>query len=534
MFYRYLHITFLAATLLSFFIKPEELYCITPKSNYGIDSTRVNSSPAYQSNPNLNFQDFISGVNSIYVITPEELSPKLFNDDLFLSKYRNLITTYLHSIGIINVAISSMEYDSLDSLVSLTQTAVFKLNLDFTKNYISKVIFSFTSCNKDEFRFEKNVDYYIDAGWDKVLSGFLKSIYSQVVTFNKNKSYKLRSTFTAWNESKITDYLDNSTDRLEGIYEKYASDTQFKIAVVKNKGNYEIIYLAGAKNKFDWKEGDLKGIIRETAIKNFYKVDWLLADKSMVPEVYLSTAEENFLKFDFIDPKINSSSKYVKMYPSYSQGKTITPSAFATSGTGFAISKNGLIATSYHVIENSNSIVVQFNDNNGAHNYPAEVLIEDKTNDLAVLAIKDKSFKTFDEIPYMVSGEESSIGKDVFTLGFPLIETMGKSIKLNNGIISSHSGFLDDDKFYQLTMPINSGNSGGPLFDKTGRLIGIITGKHSGAENVTYALKSVYLKKLIEKMPDLKIRSEGNSLIHKSFTDLIQSVQKFICVIEVK
>jgi S1-C subfamily serine protease len=499
------------------------------------DTISVKNKTAFQSNKNLNFNDFRSGINSVYVITPSEISSKLFKDTLFLSKYRGLMSDYLHSIGIENVAISSGEQERLDSLVSLTQSAVFQLKLDFTDNYISQIIISFISCNKDEFRFEKSTSYYIDSNWDKVLLEDMKSMYCQVVPFNAAKSYKLNSTATGWKEKNIIDYLENNkTDKIEGIYEKYAADNQFKIGVIKNKGSYEIIYLAGARNKIDWKEGDLKGVIRKTSIKDFYKVDWYMTDKSKVSEVYVSAAEENFLKFDFIDPKVKSASRYIKMFPSFMQGKSVTPSTFASSGTGFAISKEGIIVTCYHVIENGNSIIVRFKDKNQTRSFKADLLKADKENDLALLAIKDSSFTEFNNIPYSVAGDESDVGADVYTLGYPLIETMGKSIKLSSGIVSALSGFLDDGKYYQLAMPINSGNSGGPLFDKTGRLIGVITGKHSGAENVTYALKAALLGNLVKELPVQGNISNKAFETGKPLNEMVKSVQKYICVIEVK
>jgi len=495
-------------------------------------SPKYNTS--FQSNKGLNFYDFIQGINSVYVVTPEELSANLFDDNYFQSKYRKLINDYLRGIGIINIAISQDEQDQLDRTVSLTQSAIFKINLDYTNNYISEVSFSFVSCNKDEFRFSKNTDYYVDNNWDDFLFEIFKSSYWYSLTFNPAKSYKLNSLITEWYLQTLEKYFnENATDKFEGIYEKFASNDQFKIAIVKNGTGYDIIYLSGAKNKIDWKEGDLKGTFRKTAIKDFYKVDWVMADKTINKEVYLSTKEEHFVNFEFADPSIGSNSKYLKIYPPFSSEQTTSQFLPSASGTGFAISTDGLIVTNYHVIENGDSITVQFSEGAEAKTYKTKILLEDKTNDLAVLSIVDKNFKPFENIPYKIATDESEIGTDVFTLGYPLIETMGESIKLNNGIISSQSGFLNDRQSYQLSMPINKGNSGGPLFDKSGNLVGIVSAKHTSAENAAYALKTLPLINLLKKIPaGVEIINE-NAPEEKPLPQLVKSVKNYVCLIKV-
>jgi len=494
-------------------------------------SPKYNTS--FQSNKELDFYDFIQGITSIYVVTPERLS-SLFDDNLFQSKYRNLVNSYLHGIGMTDVAISSDEQDQLDRSVSLTQSAIFKINLDYTGNYISEISFSFISCNKDEFRFSKSSDYFIDGNWDGFLLDTFKSIYWYSSMFNPAKSYKLNSLSTDWNEKSLEKYFnETATDKFEGIYEKFASNDQFKIAIVKDETGYDIIYLSGAKNKIDWKEGDLKGTFRKTAIKDFYKVEWVMADKTINKEVYLSTKEEHFVNFEFADPAIGGNSKYLKIFPPFSSEQTTSQSVPSASGTGFVISNDGLIVTNYHVIENGDSITVQFYDNNETKSYKTKILLEDKTNDLAVLSIIDDAFKPFKNIPYKISSEESEIGTSVFTLGYPLIETMGESIKLNDGIISSRSGFLNDKQSYQLSMPINKGNSGGPLFDKSGNLIGIVSAKHTSAENVAYALKTLPLINLLKKIPAGVEIINKNTQEEKPLPQLVKSVKNYICLIKI-
>jgi S1-C subfamily serine protease len=528
-------IKFSVISLLIFSVsKGDPLTGETEAPKYNISSAKY--IPSFQSNNKLDFYDFISGINSVYVVTDNELSAKLFNDVMFESKYRKLLINYLHGIGIQNVAISTDEQNQLDKTVSLTTAATFRIKLDYTGMYISKIYFSFSSCNKDEFQFSLPVDYYIQNKWDEFLLESFKKMYWYSVSFNSGNSYKLNSVTTNWNEEKIVKYLDgNSIDKVEGIYEKFGSGDKFRIGIVKESDLYKLIYLSGAKNKFDWKEGDLKGIAKKTAVKDFYKIDWVMSDKSTNSNVYFSTKEEHFLNFDFMDPAVISNAKYLKMYPTFSSEITVSQSFPSASGTGFLISKEGLIVTDHHVIENGGSIIVNFNDDDPVRNYKCKILADDKLHDLSILAIIDDNFKLSEDIPYKISLDESEVGTSVFTLGYPLIETMGESIKLNDGIISSKTGFLNDQSSYQLSIPINPGNSGGPLFDKTGNLIGVINAKHSSAENAAYALKSIYLFNLLKKLPAYYIeKAVGLNKIHyKSFSKLVKSVQKYICLIKV-
>jgi S1-C subfamily serine protease len=111
---------------------------------------------------------------------------------------------------------------------------------------------------------------------------------------------------------------------------------------------------------------------------------------------------------------------------------------------------------------------------------------------------------------------------------------MGDEIKLTNGIISSKTGFQGDITSYQISAPIQPGNSGGPLFDKFGNLIGVINAKHIGAENVSYAIKVSYLKNLIDLLPTEPTLNNINVLKNLSLSDQVKQLNKFVYIIEVK
>lgn len=201
-----------------------------------------------------------------------------------------------------------------------------------------------------------------------------------------------------------------------------------------------------------------------------------------------------------------------------------------SSGTGFLISNNGYIATCYHVIEEATELSVKGINNDFSRKYKARIVATDKVNDLAILKIDCNI-----EIPisYSFKWDVSDVGQEVFTLGYPLKTTMGEEIKLTNGIISSKSGFQGDITTYQITVPVQPGNSGGPLFDKNGFVIGVINAKHTGAENAGYAVKSNVLKNLIQSSSQNITLPQSNQLYGKPLTSQVKLAKKDVLIIEV-
>jgi S1-C subfamily serine protease len=208
--------------------------------------------------------------------------------------------------------------------------------------------------------------------------------------------------------------------------------------------------------------------------------------------------------FDEIGMKTIVSGKeddYLKMYPSNSGSNSFSSGSQKSSGTGFAISSNGYIVTNYHVIEDANSIEIKGVNGDFSQKFSAKVVVSDEKNDLAIIKINDPNFTSLGSVPYSFRQGIVDVGENVFVLGYPLTSSMGEEIKLTNGIISSKTGYKGDISSYQISAPVQPGNSGGPLFDKNGNLLGIVSAKHTLAENAGYAIKVSYLKSVIELLP---------------------------------
>jgi S1-C subfamily serine protease len=200
------------------------------------------------------------------------------------------------------------------------------------------------------------------------------------------------------------------------------------------------------------------------------------------------------------------------------------------SGSGFAISKDGHIATCNHVIEDARKIQIRGVNGNFGKVFDAKIVVTDKENDLAILKIDNTQLA---QIPYSLAPTLQDVGEDIFVLGYPQTQHLGEELKLTNGIISSRSGYRGDMTTYQISAQVLPGNSGCPLFNHNGNVIGVVSAKYI-EPNVSYAVKLSYLKTLIEKSGIRQAQEVSNSLTNKSLSEKVKSIRNFVYIIEVE
>lgn len=209
---------------------------------------------------------------------------------------------------------------------------------------------------------------------------------------------------------------------------------------------------------------------------------------------------------------------------------TPAPRSARFSGTGFAISPDGYVVTSSHVIQGADSILIE---NKAGLKYKVTEVHRNTDYDLTILKIEDQAFAGFGKLPYTFKTAVSDLGERVYTLGFPR-----EDIVFGEGSLSSVSGFEGDTTSYQISIPLNPGNSGGPLLDDKGQVIGIINGKQAGQEGAAFAVKSNYLLQMVselqEKQAGLPVPLPlQNSLSGKPRTQQLKKLQDYIFVVKV-
>jgi S1-C subfamily serine protease len=220
---------------------------------------------------------------------------------------------------------------------------------------------------------------------------------------------------------------------------------------------------------------------------------------------------------------------YVEAIRKEAEKETIVELPQIWTGTGFALTNN-YVVTNYHVIENAKIITLTGINGNFSIKHNASVAATDKNNDLALLKLNGNVSIT--NIPYSIKTTTSDVGEEIFVLGYPLTATMGDEIKLTTGVISSKSGFQGDISQYQISAPIQPGNSGGPLFDSKGNIIGIVSAKHAGAENVGYAIKTSYLKTLVESVTSTNVLPQANRIATQNLSGKVKAVKNYVYYIK--
>lgn len=150
--------------------------------------------------------------------------------------------------------------------------------------------------------------------------------------------------------------------------------------------------------------------------------------------------------------------------------------------TGFLLDGKGFIITNAHVVNNAKNLIVE---NRKGIQYTAKSIYNNPLNDLAILEITDTSFKKINNLPYTIPNATFDLAEPIFTLGYPREE-----IVYGQGYLSAQSGYSGDTSSYQISISANPGNSGGPVINRNGEIIGIISSKETKADGVVFAVKS--------------------------------------------
>lgn len=337
------------------------------------------------------------------------------------------------------------------------------------------------------------------------------------------------------NESNLKTRLSGRTTQpYEGIYQSITADNNYKFKVgfyQESDGRYFMTYLSGITYSRSWKEGDVIGVFDTAAYQGVFLGDWVTLDKYSTP-AELTFNNSGSFTVSYLPWKSWSKleSTYIKTFPKGTN--EIGSGATSSTGTGFLISTKGYVVTCHHVVNGGKKIYV-IDNNRSKTRLTASVAISDANNDICILKVNGLSLGYGSSLPYGFDDALNKTGESVFCMGYPLTQVMGNEIKVTNGIISSVTGYKGDVSSYQFSAPAQPGNSGGPLFNSSGNVIGVVNAKIAQAENVSYAVKTSYLNNLIGLLSeDVRI-----SKVNQSSSSLSSMVEKFkpaVYIIEVE
>lgn len=199
-------------------------------------------------------------------------------------------------------------------------------------------------------------------------------------------------------------------------------------------------------------------------------------------------------------------------------------------GTGFMIDPKGYIITNAHVIGNSTMVIVQ---NNKGQEFNTKIVYIDAVTDLAFLKIADSSFKAANVLPYAINKGNINLGEEIFTLGYPRDE-----IVYGEGYLSAKTGYRGDSLTCQIAVAANPGNSGGPVLDKFGEVIGVLSNRQEHVQGVVFAIRSknIYLA-LDEMKKDSSLISTTDSTltsIHLPQKSLVKNLDREQQIIKIE
>lgn len=197
------------------------------------------------------------------------------------------------------------------------------------------------------------------------------------------------------------------------------------------------------------------------------------------------------------------------------------------SGSGFFITNDGYVITNEHVAGEGAQVRLL----TATGFFSAKVIKVDAANDLALL----KAEGTFAALP-VVTSRAVKLGDTVATVGFPNIILQGFAPKFARGEIGSLSGPQDNARYFQISVPVQPGNSGGALVDERGNVVGVVSAKlsaraalsTSGAlpENVNYAVKSSFLLGFLEAVPDVTAKLKEPNTKDAKFSDVVEQAKR--------
>jgi len=194
-------------------------------------------------------------------------------------------------------------------------------------------------------------------------------------------------------------------------------------------------------------------------------------------------------KVSILEQKQNSIS--AKLNEARTPKNPVEPSA-KIGGTGFLIDGKGYLVTNAHVVANATAVRVQ---NNKGQEFNTKIIHIDNNSDLAFLKIDDENFKPFSSLPYGISKVSGDLGEQIFTLGYPRDE-----IVYGEGYMSATTGFEGDTLACQIAVAANPGNSGGPVLDKNGEVIGVLSTRQIQAQGAVFAIKSKSIFKALDEI----------------------------------
>ena len=191
--------------------------------------------------------------------------------------------------------------------------------------------------------------------------------------------------------------------------------------------------------------------------------------------------------------------------------------------------------TAYHVVDGAKSMFITLAD---GETKVAKVVASDPSNDLALIQIIDGTLVTK---PLQLATKPSLLGSKIAVIGYPLPDVLGTKVQATSGEVSKLAGIQDDLRFYQISAAVQQGNSGGPLLNQQGEVVGVVSSKLNAInilkehgdipQNINFAVKYPYISAMLDAANVLPPKSQKKTKkIEDAITQAKESVYLLIVV----
>lgn len=204
---------------------------------------------------------------------------------------------------------------------------------------------------------------------------------------------------------------------------------------------------------------------------------------------------------------------------------------YTSGGTGFLVNAKGYLVTNYHVVEGAKYIAVQ---NAAGKDLQALVVYPDPKMDIAILKIVDTAFKAPSSIPYSIRRTTADIAEPIFSLGYPR-----NDIVYGEGYLAAKTGYNGDTLSMQISIDANRGNSGSPIINRNGEIIGVLSARQTSAEGAVFAVQSKYIYKALSELrkadssyQNIKLPT-NSSLKGADRTQQVKKISDFVYMVKV-
>ena len=289
---------------------------------------------------------------------------------------------------------------------------------------------------------------------------------------------------------KKTTAAQAESDPLIGIWSGSMCTKRIVLAVVRNDEQngfaLKAVLLNGKEVGYGFKNADPWFYVSPLAAPGVYEGKTVYRNrffKNWFPNRIVLNSEN---VFSATDDAVGSCGSPTNVYVRKEARPRSASEPVAKGGSGFLIHQTDLVLTAYHVVKSGSQIAVRFPS--GTH-YAAQIVGRDVNNDLAILKLSE--FKPSDDGFRINSQLSLSAGDSIHALGFPLTKDLGERPSIVSGAVSSTTGLDDSPTQFRMTALVNPGNSGGPILNQNGDVVGVVVAALVGSEisGINFAVK---------------------------------------------